>query len=203
MPKRDQMLNEINAENGYGVFLMAQMDGVPDTLQFIIATTELDEAAGGLRDRSRYVVRAIGVREHRISVGMFGEAQLTDDHPLLYETNTTPVGVFFRGQAQNPGELTLDVFQAYASTFGPWRQIPEYLNTSQPLLDLLSSPGGLLGEMPQPLAERMEKVLIHHGLEAKLIAGERPKEQPELKALLLDQSYTLAMDFTVEELGKA
>jgi hypothetical protein len=202
MPKRDQLIAEVNRENGYGVFLMAQMDSVPDTLQFIIATTEYDEAADGLRDKSRYVIRAIGVREHRVSVGMFGTIAFPEDHPLLYETNTAPVGVFFRGQPQNASELVLDIFQAYASTFGPWRQIPSYLNTNQPLMDLVNSGGALLGEMPRPLADRMDKVLQHHQLETKLIEGERPADQPAMKVLLLDDSYVVAMDFTVEQLGQ-
>jgi hypothetical protein len=203
MPKRVHLIEEVNGENGYGVFLIAQMDSVPETLQFVIATTEYDEAVKGLRDKARYVVRCIGVQEHRISVGMFGAITFSEDHPLLYETNTNPVGLFFRGKPENPAELVLDIFQAYASTFGPWRQIPAYLNMSKPLLDLVSGGGDLLGEMPYPLAERLDRVLQHHKLETRLIMGEHPAEQPTLKALLLDDSYVLAMDFSVDALGKA
>jgi hypothetical protein len=203
MPRRTQLIDEINRENGYGVFLMAQMDSVPETLQFVIATTEYDEAAGGLRDLSRYVVRCVGVHEHRVSIGMFGVLAFNQDHPLLYEINTTPAGLFFRGKPEKPAELVLDIFQSYASMFGPWRQIPQYLNTSKPLLDLVSGGGDLLGEMPYPLAERLERVLQHHKLETRLIMGERPAEQPSYQALLLDDSYVVAQNFTVEELGKA
>lgn len=202
MPKREQMMREINQENGYGVFLMAQMDSVPDTLQFVVATTEYDADTDGLRDKSRYVVRSLGVQEHRISVGMFGALASHDDHPLLHQYNTQPVGVFFRGKPENPQELVLDIFQGYASTFGPWRHIPTYLNTSKPLVDLVSGGGDLLGEMPKPLAERMEKILQHHNLETKLIEGELPDEQPTMKVLLLDDSYVVAMDFSIDELGR-
>jgi len=203
MSKLEQLLAEINTENGYGVFLMAQMDGVPDTLQFVVATTEYDAEVDGLRDKTRYVIRCIGVQEHRISVGMFRTMRVETDHPLLYEINSKPVGVFFRGTPDNASELVLDIFQGYASTFGPWRQIPTYLNTSKPLLDLVSRGGDLLGEMPKELAQAMEKVLGHHNLEAKLIEGERPAGTPIVKALLLDESYVVAMDFSVDELGKA
>ncbi len=198
----DRMLNEINREEGYGVFLMAQMDSVPDTLQFVVATTEYDAQADGLRDKARYVIRCIGVQEHRISIGMFNNLVITDGHPLLYEYNLDPVGVFFRGKPDDVNEVILDIFQAYASAFGPWRQIPAYLNGSKPLAELIESGGDLLGQMPLPLAERMDKVLKHHNLESKLMRGERNKETPTMKAMLLDDSYVVAIDFSVDELGK-
>lgn len=201
MNKQDQLLAELQGDNHYGVLLMAQMDAVPETVQLVVATTVMDEAAGGLRDQGRYVIRALGVREHRLSVGMFANLRLLAEHPLLYEYNTNPVGVFFRGTPENPNALVLDIFQAYASTFGPWRQIPTYLNLNKPLVALVSDGGDVLGEMPKPLAEQMAKVLEHHHLETKLIEGKRA--EPKLKALLLDDSYILALDFSVDELGKA
>ncbi len=202
MTKLQQLMDEINDENGYGVFLMAQMDSVPDTLQFVIATTEYDAAVDGLRDKRRYVLRCLGVQEHRVSVGMFKTLRVEKDHPLTYEINSLPIGVFFRGEPDDPHELVLDIFQAYATTFGPWRSIPRYLNTSRPLVDLVQSGGDLLGEMPGQLAERIEKVLQHHNLETKLIEGEKQSGTPTVKALLLDDSYVVAMDFSVDELGK-
>jgi hypothetical protein len=208
MPKRKQLLAELAGDKAYGVFLMVQMDGIPETLQLVIATTELDEKAGGLRDKSRYVIRAIGVREHKVSVGMFGSLEFVDEHPLLHQYNATPVGLFFRGSPADPNGLLVDVFQAYAGTFGPWRQIPLYLNASKPLLSLLTSGGDLLGEMPKPLSDNLVKVLDRHGLEHKVIEGEGPETSDEhgrtqlMKALILDDSYIVALDFTVDILGK-
>ncbi|MFW5748336.1 MAG: hypothetical protein ACOCYT_01850 [Chloroflexota bacterium] len=203
--KRGQMLEEINAERGYGVFLLAQMDSVPDTLQFMVATTEYDPEADGLRDRSRYLVRAIGVQEHLISVGIFKQAHIHEgeEHPLLYEYNSPPAGLFFRGQPESPDSLILNLFQAYSSVFGPWRQIPRYLSTSQPLYEMFTSGGALIGEMPLPLAEKLVPVLEAQNLETRLVKGEKPKEQPPMKLLLLDESYAVAMDFAVDPLGQA
>lgn len=207
MPKRENLLSELQGEHDYGVLLMSQMDAVPETLQFVMATTQYDETAQGLRDRTRYVIRAIGVHEHRISLGMFRTLRFVDDHPLLYEHNTVPVGVFFKGKPQNANELLLDLMQAYSSTFGVWRTFPQYLNIGQPLLDLLDRGGGLLGEVPQPLAERLEKVLRHHQLETKLIAAEKigmGEDGHGIKqsALLMDDSFVVASSFAVDTLGK-
>lgn len=199
-----QLMDEVNTEQGYGVFLMAQMDSTPDTLQFIIATTEFDESVNGLRDKRRYIVRCIGVQEHHLTLGIFKHMSLhqKEEHPLLYQYNSQPMGLFFRGNATNANELVLDVFQGYASTFGQWRHIPDYLNVSKPLVDIFSGGGDLVGEMPKPLAERLDKVLKHHQLETRIIEGERHKEMPYMKALLLDESYIVAIDFSVDELGK-
>ncbi len=202
--KLDQLLTEINADDGYGVCLMGQMDAVPDTLQFIIATTYYDEAVGGLRDKSRYILRAIGVQEHRISLGMFRKIAVHDaeNHPLLYEYNSPPTGLFFKGTPDDVNGLMVDVFQAYSSTFGLWRHLPQYINVQKPMLDLFTGGGDLVGQMPKPLADKLEKVLIHHGLEAKVLVGEKHKEAPNMKALLFDESYIVAIDFSVDELGK-
>lgn len=208
MPKREQLLKELESEQAYGVFVMLQMDSVPETLQLVIATTEYDDKAGGLRDKSRYLIRAIGVQEHKVTVGIFGSLQFADDHPLLYQYNATPVGLFFRGQAADPNALLVDMLQAYATTFGLWRQIPQYLNNSKPLFNLLSSNGDLLGEMPKPLADELVKALEKHQLETKIIEGNSPLDSDEhgrtqlMKTLIIDDSYFVALDFVVEMLGR-
>jgi hypothetical protein len=201
MPKTEQFIEEISRENGYGVLLMAQMDSVPETLQFVIATTEYDDEAKGLRDNSRYIVRAVGVQEHRVSMGIFGHIQFPESHPLLYQYNEQPMGLFFRGTPDHPQELLLDLIQAYSSVMQEWRHIPTYLNMQQPLADLVRSGGGLLGEMPGSLADGLERALQHHGLETHRVAGEK-SDGPPMKLMLLDDSVVVAMDFTIEELGK-
>ena len=198
MPKREQLLQELRVEDDLGVLLMAQMDGVPDTVQVMVTSTKFDAESNGLREINHYVIRCIGVREHQISVGMFNSIRFLDTHPLLHQYNEDAVGVMFRGKVDNPNELILDIFQAYASTFGAWRHIPDYLNMAEPLIDLVSSGGGLLGQMPMSLATRMKKVLEHHKLETNLV--EAKQDTPPVKVLLMDESYVVAMDFTVEEL---
>jgi hypothetical protein len=144
-----------------------------------------------------------------VSVGLFGSLHILDaDHPLLYQYNTTPVGLFFRGQPSDSNALLVDFIQAYTGTFGPWRQIPTYLNTNRPLFDLLSSTGDLVGEMPKPLVEKLAPVFERHGLETKIVEGTSPVTSDEhgrsqhMKALIMDDSYIVAMDFTVEFLGR-
>lgn len=207
MPRRDQLFQELNGEDRFGVILLAQLDAVPETLQFIVTTTRLDPVTGGFRDVGQYIVRAIGVAEHRLTLGLFTTAVIKDEHPLLYQYNTAPVGLFFRGQPNDANALFGDVMQAYASTFGPWRQPPTYLNTSKPLISLLSSGGDLVGQMPTPLADHLTKAFEAHGLETRAVAEPMETEDEHgrsrlRKVLLMDESYIVAFDFTVETLGK-
>lgn len=207
MPKRGQLINEITHERGYGVLLVAQMGGAPNELQLLVQTAEYDPNVEGLRERHGYIIRALGVREHKLSLGLFGTVQFTEDHPLLYHHNAPRVGVFFRGGVPNVYEVALDISQAHASTFGPWRHLADDLNRARPLVDLLALGGGLLGEMPQPAAERMARVLQHHNVEYKLIEDTEFKTTDEhgrsrlSKLLLIDESYVIALDFSVEQMG--
>lgn len=207
MTPREQLFEDLTGDDRYGVLLMAQLDAVPETLQLVIATTREDPAAGGLRDMHQFVIRAIGVAEHRIHLGVFKSFAERDTHPLLHQYNATPVGLFFRGQPDDVNALFVDVLQAYAGTFGAWRQPPMYFNTSRPLLNLLASGGDLVGQMPQPLADALVKALEAHGLETRALA--EPTEDTDehgrsrlRKVLLMDDAYVVAFDFTVEFLGK-
>ncbi|MEP7292648.1 MAG: hypothetical protein ABI835_12760 [Chloroflexota bacterium] len=210
MPAREQLLSELHGEHDYGVLLVAQMGGVPNELQLIVETARYDESVEGLRPQHDYVIRALGAREHRLSLGVFGRLALLDDHPLLYHHNTPKVAVFFDGKAANVNELVLDISQAYVSTFGQWRHLVDMaddINRVIPMVDLLQSGYGLLGTMPQPLAQRLQKVLAHHRVACTLSEDASFETLDEhgrsklAKLLLIDQSYLIALDFSVERMG--
>jgi hypothetical protein len=213
MPHREQLLRELDGDNDYGVLLMAQMGGVPNELQLIIETARYDEASQGLRPRHDYTVRVLGVREHRAHLGVFGRLSFVDDdHPLLYHHNTPRVAVYFDGKPQSVNELVLDISQTYVTTFGQWRHLvdmAEDINRAMPMVDLLASGYGLLGTMPKPLAERIAKVLTHHKVgyslsEDATFATEDEHGRSRLaRLLLIDQSYFIALDFAVEQIGRA
>lgn len=202
MPKREQLFNELEGENGYGVLLIAQMGSTPNEVQLIIETAEYDPEAGGLRQRNNYIVRLIGVREHRMTLGIFGSIFVASEHPILIHHNDSRVTVNFEGAPKDINELVLDIQQAYLSTFGPWRELARDINREKPLVDLLSSGQGVLGFMPKPAAERMVKVFNHHGMTATL-TGEEFSDLPPTKIIGLGDSYFVALDFSVDLMGKA
>ena len=77
------------------------------------------------------------------------------------------------------------------------------------MVDLLNSGYGLLGTMPKPFAERIAKVLAHHNItyslteDAAFEATDDHGRSKLAKLLLIDQSYFIALDFSVELMGKA
>jgi len=208
MPKREQLVSELQNEKDYGIFLAIQVGGVPNELQLLIETAQYDEEAQGLRPRNQYIIRALGVHEHRVSVGVFARLSFMDEHPLLYHHNTAKVEVYFEGKPEDVNELVLDITQAHASTFGPLRHLVADINRGKPLVDLLNSGGGMLGEMPKPVAERMARVFAHHHLKPTLIEDDEFETQDEhgrsrlMKLLAIDDSYVVALDFSVEQMGK-
>jgi hypothetical protein len=204
-----QMLAQLGGPDQYGVLLVAQVGGTPNELQFIVETARYDAAAGGLRPQGDYIVRALGVFEHRVHLGVFEAMAFHSEHPLLLWYNTPRTAVQFAGKPADVHELVLDIYQAYVSTFGPWRNVAEIgriLNTQMPLVDLLMSGAGLLGTMPKPLAERMLRVLAHHQIggslaEAPFEAADEHGRSRLAKALIMDSSAVVALDFSVEAMG--
>lgn len=212
MPKTEKLLNDMKGDDRQAAMLVTQVGGMPNELQVILETAQYDGEKDGLRPLNNYIVRVLGVTEHRIvNLGTTVETiRLLDDHPLLYQYNSTPTALFFRGKPEDTNALVLDIAQVHATTFGPWRHFPEYLNVEQPLFSLLESGGGLLGQMPSPLAENLVKVLEKHGLETKVMQGENPADknknpmvkQQKIKVLFIGASYFISYAFSIDELGK-
>jgi hypothetical protein len=207
MPQRQQFFEDMAGENRQAALLVAQVGGMPTELQLITQVAEYDEDAEGLRPIRTYIIRVNGVMEHRI-VGLgvtVADVRLTDDHPLLYEYTHDPAAVFFKGQPDEPDAMVLDIAQAHASTFQGWRPFPAYLNVQQPLAALARSGGGLLGQMPRPLADKLVPVLDRHGLENRVMFGQAhtkqatgPLASQTLQALLLGESYFISYAFSFE-----
>jgi hypothetical protein len=208
MPKRDLLLSDLKAENGVGVLLAVQMGGTPNELQLMVQTGQIDREKQGIRPRRQFTVRAIGVEEHRLSLGLFGALFFADEHPILFHHNLPRAAIHFTGKPADVHELVLDIHQAWVSTFGPWRELIADINHHAPLTTLLQSGAGQLGVMPVPAAERMGRVLAHHGLQTRLEPLERYTDSDEhgrsrlYKLLGIDDSYIIALDYTVEEMGK-
>jgi len=210
MPQTDQFFEDMAGENRQAALLVAQVGAAPNELQLITQVAEYDDSVEGLRPIRTYIIRVLGVLEHRIV--NFGttvnDVQILDDHPLLYEYTTNPTAVFFRGTVTNPDSVVMDIAQAHATTFYPWRHFPQYLNMEQSLMTLFETGGGLIGQMPAPLAERVVKVLEHHNLEHKTAEGDPYIKlhdnpallQTTLKVLLFGGSYFVSYGFSIQEM---
>ena len=210
MPHSEQFFADLEGENRQAALLVAQVGATPNELQLIVQVAEYDEEAKGLHSIRSYIIRVLGALEHRVV--NFGttvnDIQIVEDHPLLYEYTTNPTAVFFKGTVENPDSVVMDIAQAHASTFYPWRHFPQYLNMEQALSTLFESGGGLIGQMPAPLAEHVIKILEHHNLEYKTAEGEPYIKlhdnpallQTKLKVLLFGNSYFVSYGFSIQEM---
>jgi hypothetical protein len=212
MPKRENLFADMQGDDRQAALLVSQVGGMPNELQLVLETAEYDAEADGLRPLHNYIVRILGVIEHRIvNLGTtVGRVELLDDHPLLYQYNQTPVALFVRGQVQDVNAVVLDVIQAHSEVFGFWRRFPEYMNVEKPLFTLFSEGGGLLGQMPKPLADKLVLVMEKHGLETKIVEGENPSDknsnpmlqEQKVQCLFVGSSYFISYAFSIDELGK-
>ncbi|MFZ4815619.1 MAG: hypothetical protein ACOYL5_13860 [Phototrophicaceae bacterium] len=210
MPKREQLVSDLTGEHKVGVLLVAQMGGAPEEIQIIVQTATYDESIQGLREGRAYVIRALGVKEHRITLGLFNNLFFAQEHPILHHHNLPRYAIQFDGQAKDINELVLDIQAAYSATFGPWRDLAEDVNRTMPLFTLFQQGEGMLGTMPDPAAQRMVKVLEHHGLAARLEQAldgrtDKPDDRGRVNKLHLlgiDDSYLIAYSFSVDEMGQ-
>lgn len=208
MPKQQQFFEDLRPTGRQAVLLIAQVGAMPTELQLVVQVAQYDEAQDGLRPIRTYLIRVLGVLEHRVAnLGTTtDEVLLTADHPLLFPYNTPSCALFFRGQPDDAAATVLDIAQEHALTFQGWRHFPDYLAVDTPLLSLMTSGGGLLGQMPLPLAQRLERALAAHGCETKLLQGEIPAKPPlphqALQVLVVGESYFVSYAFSVEEMGR-
>ena len=206
MPAREQLNQDLHGEDKLGILLMVQMGGVPEELQLMIQTVTVDTTNETLREGNAYIIRVLGVREHRVSLGLFRSMFWASDHPILYHHNAPQWQLDFEGVPSNVSDLIVDLQATYGATFGPWRDIAQDLNRTMPLFKLLEEGKGTLGTFPKPVVERFIKVLEHHWMQAHT-QETYPAPQPDTKMkgfkdqlslLGIDDSYFIAYSFMVD-----
>jgi hypothetical protein len=208
MPDRARLLEDVAHADGHVATLVAQVGAAPNELQLVLETARLDVARGGLLPQNAYIVRALGVLEHRISgLGMTaGDLAIHEQHPLLGVYVEPVVAVFFRGQARDVPALVAAIVAAHRAVLGDWRPFPQFLADEVPLAEHLAGGGGLLGQMPATLASEIVPLLVAAGLEVKQAEEQAyvdRHDHPALraqrpKALVIGESWVVAYDFAVD-----
>jgi hypothetical protein len=207
-PHLSALIDTLQADDHYGIVLLAQLGGTPQEIQLILQST-INESTGEqeqLRVTGQYILRAIGVREHRIELGLFKTLAYSAAHPILDPYNTPLGQLYFRGQL-DPARLDallIDFNQLYLQTYSaydPFRRMADEVNRTLALGRLLSSGGGLLATCPQPFAEKLGRLLDRYGLETRFIRTEDDQRPPIPQFLLaLDEAYLIASLFSLEEM---
>jgi len=192
----EPIARDLEAENGVGLLLAAQLGNTPSELALMLRTTILDAALGGLRPVGQYVVRVMGLAEHKISLGLFNHLAFVDSHPLLFHHNTPAMRIYVTSPAADPADVLDQIQVAHSEMFGPWRNLRDDLNHRVDPLELLVQGMGTLGEVPAPFADAVTQVLNANGVTSSQVAGE-PKIGHCLM-LAFDNSYVIARNFSVD-----
>lgn len=204
-----KILGLLAPEDNLGVLLAAQLGGTPQEIQLIIQTTDFidpsdDYPEGALKPSGEYIIRAINVVEHKLSLGLFRNLVQSDSNALLYQHNQPIMQVAFTGKTEQVDSLMIDLNQLYGQTYGiyePSRRMAEEINPTQPLATLLSSGEGILGGMPLPFAQKVVKVLAKYDLTATLSEMDTHRPNFEFQALVMDDSYVIAQLFSADPMG--
>lgn len=197
----EPIAHDLEAENAVGLLLAAQLGNTPSELILMLRTTILDAALGGLRPVGQYVIRVMGLVEHKLSLGLFNHMAFVDSHPLLYHHNAPAMRIYVTSPAADP-ETVLDQIEAvHAEMFGRWRDLQDDLNHRVDPHELLRQGMGTLGEVPAPFADAITQVLTANGVTSAQVEGE-PKVGHCL-LLAFDNSYLIARNFSVDKVTEA
>ncbi len=183
------LIEALRDEQHLGILLAAQMGGTPEEVQLIVQVADYDVETEAIRPTQVYILRCLGVREHRLSLGLFNSLVLVDDHPLLWKHSFRHQQIYFRGTPHNVDELMLELNQLYGQKYGAFRSLADDVNHAMPFGTLLSSGHGLLGEMPMPMAALVKPLLEKHDLTVTLVNADHKPSATSFKLLVLDDSY--------------
>jgi hypothetical protein len=190
----EQISQEMEAENAVGLILAAQLYGSPEAMQAVVQTALFEPA--GLRPQNQYVIQMAQVVEHQIVLGLFNTIEFTDNHPLLHAHNASHAAIYLASKADDPGQVLRDMQESHDHLYGEWRDLRESLNQLSTAGQVFAAGYGLLGEMPRPFADTVSAILTRHGVKHNMV--ETSEGQGMYKALILDNTYFVAAEITVE-----
>lgn len=192
------VIQRLQDDEHLGILLAAQMGGTPEEIQLIVQVAAYDEPTDALRPESVFLLRCLGVREQRLSLGLFNVMASINEHPLLWNHSARYQQVYFRGEVVAADTLMLELNQLYGKHYGPFRSLADDINRALPLGRLLASGHGLLGEMPMPMAAHVKKLFERYDLEITLITTDQDAPPIDFQLLVMDDSFLIAQSFSIE-----
>ena len=197
-----QEITEIlEVDHKIGILIAAQMGGTPQELQLIVQIAHYDNDARTVTPEDTFIVRCIGVQEHRISLGMFNRMLAVEEHPLLWNYNYPFQEVYFHGQTDDVDGLMLELNQLYGQHYGIYRSLADDVNRNAPLGKILQSGHGMLGEMPLPMAEKVKELFERYNLTVSFLTSEQHEQSHYPgKLLVIDDSYFIAHMYSADRM---
>lgn len=195
-----ELVDALAVDHAIGILLAAQMGATPQEIQLVVQSADYNEETQAVTSQQGYIIRCIGVQEHRFSVGMFNRLVVVDDHPLLWNHNAQYKQIYFSGHCEDVDGLMLELNQIYGQHYGIVRSLADDINRMAALGTILGRGNGLLGEMPEPMADLVKTLLERYDYNVNLLDAELEKSPIPFKLLVLDDSYVIAQMYSVDYL---
>lgn len=149
------------------------------------------------------------IREERICYKWFYDIQILPKHKLLEPYLEINKELYIKSKPKSPDELLKDLYVHHRNTFGKLREIEKFFNTEKRLNELCEMEFGLFAKGPETYLEEYKSILekqetqpyMYGNFKSKKWTGEKwIEENPNLKLLLMGESFFIADEFKFERI---
>lgn len=170
---------------------------------------ELAIDVGDESEKQHWRVHCDGVQQFRMQNGWVDTITVAAEHPLLWQFTEPVVGLYFSAPAPTPLAIVGALYERHRRLVGNWIPFHFYLNPFPGGMSaLLQKSAGELASGPAAIIDAYAEVLAHHGIRssrlprrpAKIWNGQEWVVPPALRALLLDESFIIAENFSAAEI---
>jgi len=146
-----------------------------------------------LADDSRWRLTCQGPSAWRFQGRIAEGLAVTDDDPILWQTQFAIHTTYFSGKPADPGRAACDLLSPMPREVGVLRWSPNAL------ADLLATGNGSLGSLPVPAIRLCKPILTAHGIELYYLGNDESETTVIRSALVFGTgSYVIAERFNAE-----
>jgi len=186
----------------YGTFEVTKLEGDARNCS-IGCSIKIDDDPGF---HEKWVLSCVGVRKSEPSLGHIDNVDVKDTHVLLAEYREPKVRLGFRGTVPDPYSVVGALYKAHQDLADDWIPLSAFLMNRE-IVDLVRGGFGILAEGPAPFIGTYERVLGMFGFATSTTGQTVPKEwnesgyeeYPNLRVLLMGQSFVVAEQFIVKK----
>jgi hypothetical protein len=147
-----------------------------------------------LSDESRWQITCAGVTNWRLEDRFIQGLRLSDDDPVLWESQFAIYTTYFAGKPSNAHRAACAVLSAIPRRSGVFRML-----TPTQIADLLNTGNASLGALPVPVIRKCQSILKEHGVEVYDLRSDQSEATKILRALIFgDRSYVIAEQFDAQ-----
>ena len=188
-----------------GGMLITGLDFFADDCKIEVSLNSGDEEV----PNQLWEIQIENIREERICYEWFYDIQILLKHKLLEPYLEINKELYIKSKPRSPDELLKDLYIHHRNTFGKYREIEKFFNTEKKLNELCEMEFGLFAKGPETYLKEYKSILekqetkpyMYGTFKSKKWTGEKwIEENPNLKLLLMGESFFIADEFRFERI---